>query len=85
MSAAPDSGGLERSLPSSRYRADNVFAVDFWDLVNRQHWSVCESVQEGISARVHDHGYCAPTEDSNLDNRRHVGDRAGKHLDGTIA
>ena len=28
-------------------------AVDFWHLVNRQDWSICESVQSGISARVH--------------------------------
>jgi len=52
-------------------------AVDFWDLVNRQDWSVCESVQEGIRARVHAHGYYAPMEDWNLDIRRYVTDRIG--------
>jgi Rieske 2Fe-2S family protein len=55
-------------------------AVDFWDLVNRQDWTVCEAVQEGISARVHAHGHFAPMEDWNLDIRRYVADRIGPHL-----
>ena len=55
-------------------------AVDFWDLVNRQDWTVCESVQEGIQARVHEHGYFAPMEDWNLDIRRYVADRIGSYV-----
>jgi len=55
-------------------------AVDFWDLVNRQDWTVCESVQEGIQARVHQHGYFAPMEDWNLDIRRYVTDRIGDYV-----
>ena len=51
--------------------------VEFWDLVNRQDWSICESVQQGISARVHERGYYAPMEDFNLDIRRYVLDRIG--------
>jgi glycine betaine catabolism A len=54
--------------------------VDFWDLVNRQDWTVCESVQEGIGARVHTHGYFAPMEDFNLDIRRYVKERIGAYL-----
>ena len=27
-------------------------AVDFWDLVNRQDWAICESVQRGMTSRV---------------------------------
>jgi Rieske 2Fe-2S family protein len=54
--------------------------VDFWDLVNRQDWTVCEAVQEGIRARVHAHGYFAPMEDWNLDIRRYVTDRIGAHV-----
>ncbi|MBB4633712.1 aromatic ring-hydroxylating oxygenase subunit alpha [Sphingosinicella soli] len=50
-------------------------AVDFWDLVNRQDWAVCERVQRGISARVHDHGYYSPLEDYSLDIRRYIADR----------
>lgn len=52
-------------------------AVDFWDLVNRQDWDICESVQQGMSSRVHQHGYYAPMEDYALDIRRYVRDRVG--------
>jgi Rieske 2Fe-2S family protein len=55
-------------------------AVEFWDLVNRQDWTVCETVQQGIRARVHTHGYFAPMEDWNLDIRRYVTDRIGAHV-----
>lgn len=47
-------------------------AVDFWDLVNRQDWAVCERVQRGMGARVHDHGYYSPMEDYSLDIRRYI-------------
>jgi Rieske 2Fe-2S family protein len=50
-------------------------AVEFWDVVNRQDWSICESVQQGMSARVHQFGYYAPMEDSALDIRRYVQER----------
>ena len=59
---------------------DPADAVDFWDLVNRQDWTVCEAVQRGIAARVHSHGYFAPMEDWNLDIRRYVVDRIGAHV-----
>jgi Rieske 2Fe-2S family protein len=55
-------------------------AVRFWDLVNRQDWTICEAVQDGISARVHAHGYFAPMEDWNLDIRRYVTARIGPHV-----
>ena len=52
-------------------------AAEFWDLVNRQDWVICEAVQQGISARVHERGYYAPMEDFNLDIRRYVLERIG--------
>ena len=52
-------------------------AADFWDLINRQDWTVCEAVQAGIQARVHRHGFYAPMEDWNLDIRRYVTERIG--------
>jgi len=55
-------------------------AVDFWDLVNRQDWTICEAVQQGIRARVHVHGYFAPMEDWNLDIRRYVTDRIAAYV-----
>jgi glycine betaine catabolism A len=59
---------------------DPLDAVDFWHLVNRQDWSICEVVQSGIAARVHERGWFAPMEDWNLDIRRYVTERIGKYL-----
>jgi glycine betaine catabolism A len=55
--------------------------VDFWDVVNRQDWVICETVQQGISSRVHERGYYAPMEDFNLDIRRYVLERIGDAAD----
>ena len=52
-------------------------AVEFWDLVNRQDWTICESVQRGMSSRVFQTGYYAPMESWSLDIRRYVGERMG--------
>ena len=30
---------------------DPAFAVDFWDLTNRQDWAACEAVQRGLASR----------------------------------
>jgi glycine betaine catabolism A len=56
---------------------DPTDAVEFWDITNLQDWAICESVQRGIAARPHDHGYYAPMEDLSLDIRRYVGERLG--------
>jgi glycine betaine catabolism A len=56
---------------------DHTDASEFWDVVNRQDWVICESVQAGISSRVHERGYYAPMEDFNLDIRRYVLERLG--------
>jgi Rieske 2Fe-2S family protein len=45
-------------------------AADFWDLVNRQDWAVCASVQRGMSSRAYQQGWFAPMEDESLDIRR---------------
>jgi Rieske 2Fe-2S family protein len=45
--------------------------------VNRRDWAICEAVQRGIIARVHERGYYAPMEDFNLDIRRYVLERIG--------
>jgi Rieske 2Fe-2S family protein len=59
---------------------DPADAVDFWHLVNRQDWAICERVQQGIAARVHHSGVFSPMEDWNLDIRRYVSDRIGAHV-----
>jgi Rieske 2Fe-2S family protein len=47
-------------------------AVEFWDLVNRQDWAICERVQQGVESQVHHFGFYAPMEDPSLDIRRYV-------------
>ena len=50
-------------------------AGDLWDLVNRQDWAICESVQRGMSSRYFTGGWYAPMEDDSLDIRRWLLDR----------
>ncbi|MFC5176779.1 aromatic ring-hydroxylating oxygenase subunit alpha [Nocardioides taihuensis] len=42
---------------------DPSYAVDFWDLTNRQDWAACESVQRGMKAPGYEPGPLAPDED----------------------
>ena len=43
---------------------DPAYAVDFWDLTNRQDWAACESVQRGLSSPHAAPGPLAPSEDA---------------------
>ena len=45
-------------------------AAQMWDLVNRQDWAICESVQRGMSSRVWRGGWFAPMEDESADSTR---------------
>jgi Rieske 2Fe-2S family protein len=58
-------------------------AIDFWDLVNRQDWEICARVQQGMSSRMHEHGFCSPMEDLTLDIREYVTARIGPYLAGS--
>jgi Rieske 2Fe-2S family protein len=42
---------------------DPSYAVDFWDITNRQDWTACESVQRGMKAPSFVPGPLAPEED----------------------
>ena len=53
-------------------------AGDFWDMVNRQDWAICESVQRGMSSRSYTHGWFAPMEDDSADIRRWLLPRLGE-------
>ncbi|MEX0833937.1 MAG: aromatic ring-hydroxylating dioxygenase subunit alpha [Actinomycetota bacterium] len=53
-------------------------AVEFWDMVNRQDWRICESVQRGMESRAFETGYLAPMEDVNRDIRRYLDEKLGK-------
>ena len=50
-------------------------AGDFWDLVNRQDWAICESVQRGMASKPFASGYYAPMEDLSLDIRNYIRER----------
>jgi Rieske 2Fe-2S family protein len=52
-------------------------AGDLWDLVNKQDWAICESVQRGMTSRSYQHGWFAPMEDDSLDIRRWLLPRLG--------
>ena len=43
---------------------DPSYAVDFWDLTNRQDWAACEAVQRGLSSPFASAGPMAPEEDA---------------------
>ena len=43
------------------------YAVDFWDLVNKQDWAACESVQRGVSSPHYRPGPLAPNENAVYD------------------
>ena len=43
---------------------DPSYAVDFWDLTNRQDWAACESVQRGLSSPHAMPGPLSPDEDA---------------------
>jgi Rieske 2Fe-2S family protein len=82
------------SAARTRIRADLLFApdevardtfdpsdaADFWDVVNKQDWAICESVQRGMSSRGFTQGWFAPMEDASLDIRRWLLPRLGEAL-----
>ncbi len=43
---------------------DPSYARDFWNIVNRQDWRACESVQRGVSSRGHRPGPLSSREDA---------------------
>ena len=43
---------------------DPAYAIDFWDITNRQDWRACESVQRGLSSPRARPGPLAPDEDA---------------------
>ena len=66
VSQAPDRTWVECSwyfMPSDP-PVDPSYAVEFWDLTNRQDWSACESVQRGLTSPHFRPGPLAPNEDA---------------------
>jgi glycine betaine catabolism A len=54
----------------------------FWDLVNRQDWGICESVQRGMTSSLYTQGWYAPMEDASLDIRRWLLPRLASESEG---
>lgn len=52
-------------------------AVEFWDVVNKQDWAICESVQRGMKSGMFKSGFYGPMEDWSLDIRNYVRERLG--------
>lgn len=50
--------GVDGAVP------DPSYAVEFWDLTNRQDWAACESVQRGLESPHYAPGPFSPSEDA---------------------
>ena len=48
----------------SLFDFDPAYAMDFWDITNREDWSACESVQRGMESGFAVPGPLAPDEDA---------------------
>lgn len=89
MATSPPAQHLEPSLRRDAYIAPEYYereqkpgfepsdACDFWDMVNRQDWIICEQVQAGMRSRAFCFGYYAPVEGASLDIRRYLAARLG--------
>ena len=61
---APDRTWVECSWYFASPEVDPTYAVDFWDLTNKQDFGACESVQRGLSSPHFRPGPFAPNEDA---------------------
>ncbi|MEO3814284.1 aromatic ring-hydroxylating dioxygenase subunit alpha [Sphaerisporangium sp. B11E5] len=50
-------------FPPEAAGTDPSYAVDFWDVTNRQDWEACEGVQRGVASRGYVPGPFAPEEE----------------------
>ncbi len=61
---APDRTWIECSWYFVDPETDPTYAVEFWDITNRQDWGACESVQRGLASPHFRPGPLAPNEDA---------------------
>ena len=63
---APDRTWVECSwyFLASDPPVDPAYAVEFWDITNREDWSACESVQRGLASPHFRPGPLGPSEDA---------------------
>jgi glycine betaine catabolism A len=69
---------------------DPAYAVDFWDITNRQDWKACESVQRGLSSEHASPGPLSPDEDAvyqfvTMVGRAYLGERVWNQKASTAA
>jgi glycine betaine catabolism A len=64
---APDRTRVECEWLFPAEVRDPAYAVDFWDVTNRQDWAACESVQRGVSSPHFVPGPLAPNENAVYD------------------
>ncbi len=60
----PDLTAIECSWYFLAGVGDPSYAVDFWDVTNREDWAACESVQRGVESPHFRPGPLAPAEDA---------------------
>jgi Rieske 2Fe-2S family protein len=61
---APDRTWIECSWYFPSTDVNPAYAVDFWDLTNKQDFGACESVQRGLASPHFRPGPFAPNEDA---------------------
>jgi Rieske 2Fe-2S family protein len=61
---APDLTTVECSWFMPAAAVDPSYAVEFWDVTNREDWAACESVQRGVASPHFRPGPLAPAEDA---------------------
>jgi phenylpropionate dioxygenase-like ring-hydroxylating dioxygenase large terminal subunit len=61
---APDRTRVECCWYVPEGVTDVSYAVDFWDVTNREDWAACESVQRGMASPHYRPGPLAPSEDA---------------------
>jgi glycine betaine catabolism A len=61
---APDRTRIECEWYVPEEVDDPSYAVEFWDITNREDWAACESVQRGVSSPHYRPGPLAPGEDA---------------------
>jgi len=64
---APDRTRVECEWLFDQEVSDPSYAVDFWDVTNRQDWQACESVQRGVTSPHFRPGPLAPNENAVYD------------------
>jgi Rieske 2Fe-2S family protein len=64
---APDRTLVECQWLFASPDVDPAYAVDFWDITNRQDWAAVASVQRGLASRHHQPGPLAPSESAIYD------------------